>query len=300
MIHAVHDPANIHRRTIALGRLLGWRRVILLRIRNDPVEALCSPRPHPGKGRKPQVFLSAGIHGDEPAGVEALLAFFEQNPHWIQEFTFTIVPLLNPWGLRHNSRLNEQGVDLNRSFQRDDLPLVRELCSLYARRGPFDLALLLHEDYDACGVYLYETGPSGEAGFGEEILARVSPWCPIDSRDRIEGRRHRNGILARPLRKKWLEKLGLPEAAYLHFHGCKRVFTIETPSEYDVGLRVKAHQEAIEAALRLLLATSREPCSDRKTPPAVGRKRVTSQPIALPSSAPAPNGENRSDQSRSA
>ncbi|MDD4932298.1 MAG: DUF2817 domain-containing protein, partial [Methylacidiphilaceae bacterium] len=74
MIHAVHDPSSVHRRAIALGRLLGWRRVILLRIQNDPVEVLCSPKPRSGK-RRPHIFLSAGIHGDEPAGVEALLSF---------------------------------------------------------------------------------------------------------------------------------------------------------------------------------------------------------------------------------
>ncbi|VVM06985.1 hypothetical protein MAMC_01381 [Methylacidimicrobium cyclopophantes] len=299
MIHAVHDPASVHRRAIALGRLLGWRRVILQRIQNDPVEVLCSPRLRSTQG-KPRVFLSAGIHGDEPAGVEALLSFFEKKPQWIHEFTFTVIPLLNPWGLRHNSRLNEEGLDLNRSFQRDDLPLVRELRALYARRGPFDLALLLHEDYDACGVYLYETNRTSGAHFGEEILNRVSPWCPVDPRDRIEGRKHRNGILARPLRKKWFEKIGLPEAAYLHFQGCKRVFTIETPSEFDVGLRVKAHMEAIEAALCLLLVASREPCGERKSPPVVGRKRITPEPISLPANAPVPNGENRSDRSRSA
>ncbi len=291
MIHAVHDPASIHRRAIALGRLLGWRRTILLRIGNDPIEVLCSPNRRSAK-EKPHVFLSAGIHGDEPAGVEALLSFLEQRPHWLHEFTFTLIPLLNPWGLRHNSRWNEQSLDLNRSFHRDDLPLIRELCALYSRRGPFDLALLLHEDYDACGVYLYETGPSGEVGFGEEILARVSPWCPVDPRDRIEGRRHRNGILSRPLRKKWFEKIGLPEAAHLHFAGSRRVFTIETPSEFDVGLRVKAHIEAIEEALSLLSASR---------PPSPGRGQPTiSSRAPLPAISPAPNGESRSDRSRNA
>ncbi len=299
MIHAVHDPASIHRRAIALGRLLGWRRAILLRIRNDPVEALCSPRLRTGEG-KPRVLLSAGIHGDEPAGVEALLSFFEQKPHWIGQFAFTLIPLLNPWGLRHNSRLNEQGIDLNRSFHRTDLPLIQELCALYARRGPFSLALLLHEDYDACGIYLYETGPSGEVRFGEEILSRVSPWCPVDPRDRIEGRKHRNGILARPLRRKWFEKIGLPEAAHLHFAGCRRVFTIETPSEFDVGLRVKAHMEAIDAALGLL-AASRPPVDARASSLASRRgKNAISSRASLLATSPAPNGESRSDQSRSA
>jgi len=299
MIHAVHDPANVHRRAIALGRLLGWRRTILLRIRNDPVDVLCSPG-HGNRKGKPHVFLSAGIHGDEPAGVEALLSYFEQKPRWTTEFTFTLVPLLNPWGLRHNSRLNEEGLDLNRSFQQGDLPLIRELCALYDRRGPFDLALLLHEDYDACGIYLYETGPSGEVGFGEEILSRVSSRCPVDPRDRIEGRKHRNGVLVRPLRKKWFEKVGLPEAAHLHFHGCQRVFTIETPSEFDVGLRVKAHMEAIDAALSLLAAN--RPSADVRARALVapGRpKNAISARALLPSSAPAQNEENRSDQSRS-
>jgi hypothetical protein len=52
-------------------------------------------RPSPGK----RVYLSAGIHGDEPAGPLALLellhgGFFDSGIHWI------LCPALNPAGLQ--------------------------------------------------------------------------------------------------------------------------------------------------------------------------------------------------------
>jgi hypothetical protein len=78
------------------------------------------------------------------------------------------------------------------------------------------------------------------------------------------------------------------------------VFTIETPSEFDVGLRVKAHMEAIDAALSLLAAN--RPSADVRARALVapGRpKNAISARALLPSSAPAQNEENRSDQSRS-
>ena len=44
------------------------------------------------------ILVSAGIHGDEPAGVEAVLRFLEQdNTHLLQNFEFLILPCINPW-----------------------------------------------------------------------------------------------------------------------------------------------------------------------------------------------------------
>ena len=35
----------------------------------------------------PKILISAGIHGDEPAGVEAILTFLEQHlPRWRDQF----------------------------------------------------------------------------------------------------------------------------------------------------------------------------------------------------------------------
>ena len=64
-------------------------------------------------GDGPRVYLSAGIHGDEPAGPLALLEllkndFFNSECHWL------LCPTLNPTGLSASTRENSSGVDLNR------------------------------------------------------------------------------------------------------------------------------------------------------------------------------------------
>ncbi|CAF0693913.1 M14 family metallopeptidase [Candidatus Methylacidithermus pantelleriae] len=244
----LHDPEAVSQRAGRAARALGWKRKLLHRIGKDGVECFLSGS---NERTRPNVLLSAGIHGDEPAGVEAVLQWMETPPQWVESFCFTVLPCLNPWGLRNNSRYNEEGIDLNRSFLRDDVPLVETLRQVYQARGPFDLALLLHEDYDACGIYLYET-PATVSSWGHRLIQNAQIHCPIDSRTRIEGRPHDTGVLRRPLRWKRFLKIGMPEAVYLYRAGCPRIYTMETPSEWDIRCRVKAHLAFVETALSLL------------------------------------------------
>jgi protein MpaA len=264
----LHNPAMCQRRARRAARSLGWERKTLYRVGKDSVDCF---RTRKNRSLSPRVLVSAGIHGDEPAGVEAVLQWMEEGGRWMESFTFTVLPCLNPWGLRQNCRCNEEGIDLNRAFLRKDLPLIQEVCRLYESCGPFELALLLHEDYDACGIYLYETAGSLPS-WGQEILEKASVHCPIDVRKRIEGRLHNNGVLRRPLRWQRFLTIGMPEAVYLYRCGCQRVYTMETPSEWDITLRVRAHRAFLDAALCLLYeqslgqsqtASAQRSCADR-------------------------------------
>jgi hypothetical protein len=58
------------------------------------------------------------------------------------------------------------------------------------------------------------------------------------------------GLVRRELDMSFFKEIGLPEAVYLHLQGCPRVFTIETPSEYGLDRRVRAHVAVIEECLR--------------------------------------------------
>ena len=44
------------------------------------------------------IYLSAGIHGDEPASSQGLLKWAESNLNQLSSFPFLIYPCLNPWG----------------------------------------------------------------------------------------------------------------------------------------------------------------------------------------------------------
>lgn len=75
--------------------------------------------------RLPQarVLLVGGIHGDEYSSVSVVFKWMKTLDRYHSGlFHWHIVPLLNPDGLlqRHSSRLNANGVDLNRNFPTPD------------------------------------------------------------------------------------------------------------------------------------------------------------------------------------
>ncbi|SRR5581483_2704378 len=194
------------------------------------------------------IYISAGIHGDEPGGTEACITWAEQNSETLASLPLLIFPCLNPWGLINNSRNDDQRRDLNRMFQHDEIPVLRELKRLIQPLR-FSLALMLHEDYDGHGVYIYE-GRTGLESWGDALTSVARKFIATDPRPRIEKRVFRNGVFLRKIRLKLFEKIGLPEAAYLQLHHAERVFTIETPSEFAIDRRVAAQIAIINECVR--------------------------------------------------
>ena len=198
-----------------------------------------------------QLYVSAGIHGDEPAGTEALLAWAEKNYKLLSKIPLIIYPCLNPWGLIENSRLNVKGKDLNRSWDKYGEVIISEVIKR-SEGARFRLAINLHEDYDANGIYLYEP-PHGKKrdDLANKILSSGRKYIPIDTRKKIEGRWARNGVI-RPAASS-LPKEGLPEAAFLQEFRSDRTFVFETPSEYDLRIRVQAQVAMLERAVSEIL-----------------------------------------------
>ena len=198
-----------------------------------------------------QLYVSAGIHGDEPAGTEALLAWAEKNYKLLSKIPLVIYPCLNPWGLIENSRLNVKGKDLNRSWDKSGEVIISEVIKR-SEGARFSLAINLHEDYDANGIYLYEP-PHGKKrdDLANKILSSGRKYIPIDTRKKIEGRWARNGVI-RPAASS-LPKEGLPEAAFLQKFRSDRTFVFETPSEYDLRIRVQAQVAMLERAISEIL-----------------------------------------------
>jgi protein MpaA len=186
----------------------------------------------------PSLYLSAGIHGDEPAPVEALIRWAEENKTRIGAWNLTIFPCLNPWGLERNIRFDAEGRDLNRCY--NSRKLHRITAQLAVMKGyRFDIAACLHEDYDARGFYLYEIA-AARPHLGEVICRDLRRIMPADSRSRIDGHRARGGLIRRRIRPDMLP--GHPEAFRLHFHHAARTFTLETPSEESLAVRVELQQ----------------------------------------------------------
>jgi len=199
-----------------------------------------------GSAKPGGVYLSAGIHGDEPAGPEALVTWAERNVALLRKTTCLIFPCLSPWGLVNNARLDADGRDLNRMFRDGSLELVAKWTALMTDRI-YDVALCLHEDYDGQGCYVYEP-VVGEPHWGEDIVALAPPSLPIDPRPNIDGRNAVGGVVRVDLRPD--DFAFLPEAALLHRRHARRSFTLETPSEFDLGKRVEVQMRVIAEIVR--------------------------------------------------
>ena len=193
------------------------------------------------------IYFSAGIHGDEPASTEALITWAEQQGRKLRNLPLLLLPCLNAWGLVQNIRLNLQGADLNRSFHRTDIPVIEAVKKVVAGHQ-FDAAVMLHEDYDGQGVYLYESQRL-QPYWGEALLAAARAHLPTDPRPKIDGRKIANGIHRRRIDQRRFARIGYPEAVWLHLEHSARSFTVETPSEFALERRVAAHVAVIEEVI---------------------------------------------------
>ncbi len=199
----------------------------------------------PGNG--PRVYLSAGIHGDEPAGPLALLGllrddFFTRDFHWL------ICPALNPSGLVACTRENAEGVDLNRDYLLRSTREVRTHTAWLDAMDAPDLFISLHEDWETSGFYFYEINLGNEdLERTRSILDSVAPWFTPEPGPTIDGHdATAPGWIYHESEPDVPE--GWPEAIFLAKKGCPLSFTFETPSRAPLSQRVAAHAAAVRAA----------------------------------------------------
>ena len=239
-MHRAHDYRHLLARWRTVLRHAGLRWQRLTQVGKLPIYGVRTPALQSSGG----IYLSAGIHGDEPAGTEALLAWAAGQGKRLAEIPLLMLPCLNPWGLVMNTRTDAHGLDLNRCFHREDLPeiaAVRRLTHGYS----FAAAMMLHEDYDGEGYYLYELQRL-EPYWGEELLQAARQHVPLEARLRVEGRKTLQGLIRRRLNMRRFEVIGYPEAIWLHRFHAQRCFTVESPSEFALEARVAAHVAVIE------------------------------------------------------
>lgn len=193
-----------------------------------------------------RVYISAGIHGDEPAGPLAVLSLLQKN-QWPQNAEVTIVPCLNPMGFVCNKRENDQGLDLNRDYRRLQSSEVRAHISWLTTKPMFDVHFCLHEDWESHGFYLYEQNPRSLPSLSKRIIEAVKIICPIDLSEMIEGRSATNGVIQPNINRAQLPDW--PEAIYLISNKTLIGYTLEAPSDFPLVTRVGALASGVSSAI---------------------------------------------------
>ena len=197
-------------------------------------------------GARPRVYISTGIHGDEPAGPLAARQLLHEN-RWPSGVDLWLCPCLNPTGFPLNRRENVDGVDLNRDYLNPKASEISAHMQWLNRQPVFDLSLCLHEDWESRGFYVYELNPKGLPSLAEGMVAAVEPVCPVDHSETIEGWPAQGGII-RPQfdprgRPQW------PEAFFLVTNKTPRSYTLEAPSDFPIAARVAGLVAAVRTAL---------------------------------------------------
>lgn len=204
------------------------------------------------EGGGPLVYVSAGIHGDEPAGPLALLELMRS--HVLDDrCSWAVVPMLNPDGLHGGTRGNAAGVDMNRDY------LVRRTAEVAGHIGWLesmpvpDVFVSLHEDWEADGFYLYEIRHGDErTELTRGLLEEASQVFPLEAGPLIDGHSVRDaGWIFHGVEPD--EPKGWPEAIYLSHLGCPLSYTLETPSRAPLEDRMRCHAFVVKRLVSSLL-----------------------------------------------
>ncbi len=243
--HRAHDSALLARRWAVLAKRSGmeWRKFAAAG--DFPIHAAESPDAR--TDRRATIYFSAGVHGDEAAAPWGLLEWAEDNIELLRAHRFLIFPCLNPHGIANNTRVDQRGVDINRTFNNIREPLIAAWRKVVGERE-ISLALCLHEDYDAQGCYTYELRRK-PGTLSPKVLHDCSKIIPPDTRGKIDGRTMKNGHFLRRGNFDLPNLPGLPEAIVLHQLGAEVTLTFESPSEFSLLDRIAVQKEFIRSAL---------------------------------------------------
>ena len=145
-----------------------------------------------------RIGIFAGLHGDEPEGVHALVRFIqllETRPELAAGYYLSFYPVCNPTGFEDGTRFSRSGKDLNREFWSGAAePEVRLLEAELVSRS-FQGLISLHTDDTSDGFYGFAHGATLTKHLIEPALAAAEKFLPRDGRPVIDGFNARRGII---------------------------------------------------------------------------------------------------------
>jgi murein peptide amidase A len=145
-----------------------------------------------------RVGIFAGIHGDEPEGVHALIQFIkllEARPELAAGYYLSFYPVCNPTGFEDDTRFSRGGKDLNREFWKNSTEPEARLLQADLQSRSFQGIISLHTDDTSEGFYGIAGGATLTKHLIEPALRAVEKLLPRDERPIIDGFAARNGII---------------------------------------------------------------------------------------------------------
>ncbi len=146
-----------------------------------------------------RIGIFGGLHGDEPAGVHALVALVETliaEPSAAAGYELVIYPVINPTGYEDGTRHNRDGVDLNREFWRGSAHPEVRLMERELRGNAFAGLITLHADDTSDGIYGYAHGRVLNEALLQPALHAAERVLPRNRTAVIDGFSAREGLLA--------------------------------------------------------------------------------------------------------
>lgn len=121
-----------------------------------------------------RVLITAGVHGNEPLGVQTAIDVVH---HLARTGTavpseIVILPTVNLEGLLIGKRTTRTGEDLNRLFEEDSHPVLMRIKKEIGNE-PFDLSLDLHGANSRSGFFVIRSGPDRDVA--RKALDHIDP-----------------------------------------------------------------------------------------------------------------------------
>jgi hypothetical protein len=151
-----------------------------------------------GGGDTLRIGIFAGVHGDEPEGVHALIRFLtllESEPELAKGYCIFAYPVCNPTGLEDRTRNARSGLDPNREFWRGSSEPEVKLLESELVSHSFHGIISLHTDDSSHGFYGFAHGATLTRNLVEPALRAAEHFLPRNGNDTIDGFRARNGII---------------------------------------------------------------------------------------------------------
>ena len=195
-----------------------------------------------------KVFISGGVHGDEPAGPEAVLATIIEvanDPSKYEHVNIDFVPLVNPSGWVNGTRLNAAGEDINRDFhllKSQEAIIINDY--LLSRRR-YKLMIDHHEDPRYPGFYVVTYGNDRLSLIADVTQKVKESGYPLRSFKCNEGYFNVSKNMTPKLKNKTF-------MSYARGHYSKSAYQIESSISLNMRDRARMHSMADQELINSL------------------------------------------------